>query len=97
MKNRLAIEQKTLEKMITLYCKENHKKQFLCEDCRSLLDYSLIRLQKCKFGNEKPACKKCTIHCYRHEERTAIRQVMRYSGQRLLFHNPYLAMRYLLK
>ncbi len=81
--------------MIALYCKGLHKRQSLCDECRQLLDYSVNRLQKCRFGEEKTTCKKCPAHCYKKEEREKIRQVMRYAGKRLLWRYPYLAVCYL--
>jgi hypothetical protein len=95
MKSRLTIESETIEKMIALYCKRCHKKQSLCDECRLLLDYSVNRLQKCRFGEDKPTCKKCPTHCYKKEEQEKIRQVMRYAGKRLLWRHPYLVIRYL--
>ncbi len=95
MESRLTTEKQTIEKMITLYCKGHHKTSSLCNECRQLLDYSVNRLQKCRFGNKKPVCKKCPAHCYRKEEREKIRRVMRYAGKRMLWHHPYLAICYL--
>ena len=91
-------EQETIQKMIFLYCRENHKPvdQGLCEECGALLDYSLERLHRCPFGENKSTCAKCTIHCYRPAMREKVRQVMRYAGPRMLFHHPYLAVMHLL-
>lgn len=96
MSTRLANERLTIEAMIRLYCRQRHRTKELCPDCLALLDYSLMRLQKCPFGNGKTTCRKCTIHCYSPKYRTAIRNVMRYSGPRLLFHHPLLTIRHLL-
>jgi hypothetical protein len=93
--NKIDCEKKTVSAMVDLYCQGLHgKKQGLCGDCADLLDYSLSRLTHCKFGNKKPACVKCKIHCYNEEQRKKIRAIMRYSGPRLLFRHPVLTIRH---
>ena len=67
----------------------------LCPQCQALLDYAHQRLERCKFGNEKPSCTRCPVHCYKPAMRQQIRQVMRFSGPRMLLHNPVLAIRHL--
>ena len=57
--------------------------------------YAYKRLDMCRFGNNKPNCKRCPIHCYKPEMREKIRQVMRYSGPRMIFHHPIAALRHL--
>lgn len=96
-KNRIDFEKDALRQMIFIYCKgQNHGKP-LCDDCQILLDYALQRLDACKFGNDKMFCSKCTVHCYKPVMRDRIKKVMRYSGPRMLYHNPLLALRHLLK
>jgi Nitrous oxide-stimulated promoter len=68
----------------------------LCEECVSLHEYALLRIDKCRFGDDKPTCAQCTVHCFRSEMREQIRTVMRYSGPRMTLSHPYLAMRHLL-
>ena len=67
----------------------------LCPSCQSLLAYAHARLERCKFGNAKPSCTRCPVHCYKPAMRQQIRQVMRYSGPRMLLHYPVLAIRHL--
>ena len=67
----------------------------LCPQCQELLTYAHQRLERCKFGNEKPSCTRCPVHCYKPAMRQQIRQVMRYSGPRMLLHNPVFAIRHL--
>ena len=93
---RIAWEKRTVSHMIELWCRKNHGGQELCSECRELLDYSLARLDHCKFGAAKTKCHKCPVHCYRHDMRDKIRKVMRFSGPRMLFHHPLEALRYLL-
>lgn len=88
-------EKKIVDCMIRLYCRGNEGNKELCATCMELLEYSCKRLDSCKFGNDKPACNRCKIHCYRPEMREKIRQVMRYAGPRMIFHNPLAAIRHL--
>ena len=67
----------------------------LCPQCQALLDYAHQRLERCRFGEDKPSCTLCPVHCYKPAMRQQIRQVMRYSGPRMLLHNPVLAIRHL--
>ena len=36
-----------------------------CEECRRFLDYAERRLEKCPYGEAKPTCARCPIHCYK--------------------------------
>lgn len=92
---RIEWEKTTVQHMIELWCNKKHGGNPLCEDCRSLLEYSLSRLDHCKFGEEKTKCHKCEIHCYRPDMREKIRQVMRFSGPRMIVHHPLEAFRYI--
>ena len=67
----------------------------LCPQCQALLDYAHKRLDHCKFGEDKPSCTRCPVHCYKPDMREQIRQVMRYSGPRMLLHDPIMAIRHL--
>ena len=67
----------------------------LCPQCQTLLDYALQRLERCRFGEDKPSCTRCPVHCYKPALREQIRQVMRYSGPRMLLHNPIMAIRHM--
>ncbi|MHA2072586.1 MAG: nitrous oxide-stimulated promoter family protein [Candidatus Thorarchaeota archaeon] len=87
---RIMREKRTVEKMIRFHCERKHKTEYanLCEDCEELLNYSMQRLNHCQFGEEKPTCRKCTVHCYRPAMREKIRLVMRFSGPRLALRMP---------
>ena len=95
---RLAREAKTLRAMVELYCRGEHgtKKDALCDECQALVGYAYLRLSQCPFGEQKPTCAKCPIHCYEPEKREQIRTVMRYAGPRMLLHRPVLAVLHLL-
>lgn len=55
----------------------------LCEGCRKLLLHAVSRRLVCPY-DPKPSCKKCTTHCYAPGYREKIREIMRYSGMRLI-------------
>ena len=46
---------------------------------------------------KKTFCSVCKTHCYKPEMRQRIREVMRWSGPRMLFHHPVLAVRHLVE
>ena len=89
-------EQYVVEEMIRLYCWKNHPKEKRqegkrCPDCQRLSDYAKQRSQKCPFMEEKTFCANCKVHCYKPEMREQIRQVMRFSGPKMLLYHPVLA------
>ncbi len=81
--------------MIELWCRHSHGGGGLCGECRELLEYSWARLDRCKFGEDKTKCHKCPVHCYRKDMRESIREVMRYSGPRMILHHPVEAIMFL--
>jgi len=97
MKDTIKQEKQTVERMIRLYCRHAEGNRELCRECRSLLDYALSRLDHCPYGDNKPACKQCTTHCYRPDRREQIRRIMRFSGPRMILYAPIEAIRHLLK
>ena len=97
MSNRLDREKATVQRMLKLYCKNHHHSEVgLCSECQGLSDYAITRLTHCKFGESKPTCGKCTVHCYKPEMRQRIIEVMRYSGPRMLYAHPIAALRHLM-
>jgi len=68
----------------------------LCGECRELEQYAMKRLDCCPYGEEKPTCAKCPIHCYRPEMRQRVREVMRWAGPRMMWRHPVLAVRHLI-
>ena len=95
-KNKLKKERKTIEIMIKNFCKHHHNVNGkICSDCYSLTEYANLRLDICPYGENKHVCSKCPIHCYKPEMRENIREVMRYSGPRMIYSHPYLAFRHL--
>ncbi len=93
----LKRERRTIRAMVEIYCRERHAgAEKLCADCAALLEYADYRLDKCPFQDKKPACGNCHIHCYKPEMRRRIRDVMRYSGPRLMRKHPILALLHVL-
>ena len=86
-------ELKVTRQMIGIYCRGKHKskRNELCAECSELMDYVILRRTYCPFGDNKTFCSHCPIHCYRKDMRERIRDVMRYSGPRMLFYNPLMA------
>jgi hypothetical protein len=94
---RLARELATLSAMIEFHCREIHGNGAgLCENCADLLAYATRRLDRCVFGDDKPTCANCTVHCYSAAKRDEVRAVMRYAGPRMIWRHPLLAIRHLL-
>lgn len=96
-------EQYVVDEMIRLYCRKNHKTagrlgadDDMCPDCRLLSEYAKLRSQNCPFMEEKTFCSNCRVHCYKPEMREKIRQVMRFSGPRMLLYHPILAIWHLI-
>ena len=92
---RLARELRTIAAMIGCYCEGHHDARgALCPECQGLLDYAALRLERCRFGAEKPVCAKCPVHCYQPARREQVRAVMRYAGPRMLWRHPVLSLRH---
>lgn len=86
---RVEKEKKVIELMINIYCRKKHNlKDGLCDECEELLEYAHKRLTLCKFGDEKTTCSKCPIHCYKKDMKLKVKEVMRFSGPRLIIYNP---------
>lgn len=89
---RLAREWKTVSAMIRLYCRDNHRcVSGLCPECADLHGYVNLRLDRCHFGQDKPTCARCPVHCYQKTYRDRIKTVMRYAGPRMLWEHPILS------
>ena len=83
----------TVSLMIHIYCRGNHRtKEGLCPSCQELADYVKQRTKHCPHMAEKTFCSACKTHCYSPKRRRQIQTVMRYSGPRMLFYAPRLAL-----
>ncbi|MFC1868990.1 nitrous oxide-stimulated promoter family protein [Thermodesulfobacteriota bacterium] len=91
----LKNEQRTVSAMIRLFCRQRHGERSLCASCSELLQYAEKCLSKCQFGDNKPQCKNCPVHCYFPKMRKRISEVMKHSGPRMLFVHPVMGLRHL--
>ena len=96
--NRIEREKQTARKMIAIYCRHHLKLDMtteaasheaaVAEEYRHLADYACQHLEHCRFGEQKPVCEKCSVHCYAPKEREQIKEVMRWVGPRMMLHAP---------
>ncbi|OFZ96563.1 MAG: hypothetical protein A3H35_20120 [Betaproteobacteria bacterium RIFCSPLOWO2_02_FULL_62_17] len=95
---RRARELKTIAAMVRLYCR-GHGHQGgspLCPDCAALYEYATRRLERCVFGDAKPTCTNCLVHCYSADMREQVRMVMKWAGPRMAWRHPLLSFFHLL-
>jgi hypothetical protein len=97
LKGRLGREHQTMRHMVSLYCRAHHASDGSgpCPRCTEFLEYAACRLEKCPYGEDKPTCAKCPIHCYKKAPREFAKVVMRYSGPRMMTRHPWLALLHL--
>ncbi|MGN1136403.1 MAG: nitrous oxide-stimulated promoter family protein [Oscillospiraceae bacterium] len=90
-------EKRIVTEMIRLYCRKNHRTKELCAECMALAEYASMRSEKCPFMETKTFCANCKVHCYKPEMREKIRTVMRFSGPRMIFYHPIMAVRHVIE
>lgn len=91
-------EKETVSLMIALYCHKKHgTKRELCADCAKLNEYAILRSDHCPFMETKTFCSNCKVHCYKPEMREKIREVMRFSGPRMILYHPVMALRHVVE
>lgn len=92
-------EKATVSVMIHLYCHQKHhtSKNLLCDECNDLLQYAMQRLTLCRFGEDKTTCELCLKHCYRKDYKQRIKEVMHFSGPRMMIYHPIMAIKHLNK
>jgi hypothetical protein len=88
-RSRIREEKATVSKMIRLYCQKKHSGKELCESCSQIHEYAMQRLEKCRFGENKPVCGKCPVHCYKPDMRKEIRKIMRVAGPWMIVYHPW--------
>ena len=95
--SKIQREKQTVEAMIRIFCKAQHQSAgtSICDNCRELLEYARVRLDKCPYAPEKPPCSKCQTHCYKPQLRQQIIKVMKYAGPRMIATHPIMAIRHL--
>lgn len=98
---RIHRELKTIAAMVKIYCRQHHDAPEmhageLCKDCAGFLEYAGQRLVHCPFAKQKPTCGNCAVHCYKKEMQAKAKQIMCYSGPRMLWSHPLMAFCHLL-
>lgn len=87
---RIEKEKNIVQLMIKLYCDKKHKhRNEICNECQKLLNYAHEKLKYCKHGEKKSSCKKCIVQCYRQEMKERIKEVMKFSGPRMILYRPF--------
>ena len=89
-------EKETVSQMIAFYCRKKHGGKTLCPECAALDAYARSRSDNCPFMQTKTFCSNCKVHCYKKDMRERIRLVMRFSGPRMIFYHPVMAIRHLI-
>lgn len=56
----------------------------LCPDCTAFLQYAVKKRLCCPLEAEKPTCRRCRIHCYAPQQRALVKQIMAWSGRRMI-------------
>lgn len=99
LKDKREREKRVVGLMIRLYCNGNHETQGknICSDCKELLAYTIARTDRCPHMETKTFCSNCTTSCYNPLMKEKIREVMRWSGPRMIFHHPVLALRHVIE
>lgn len=99
MKLRKEKEIEVVTLMIEKYCHGVHKvkRGELCKECSELLEYVKYRRSLCPWKENKPFCSNCKIHCYKKDMQARIKEVMRYSGPRMLLDYPFIAISHLVE
>ena len=96
-RKRLHREMKTIEIMVKLFCRKNHQNgSGLCRECSEVLDYTNLRIIKCPYKENKPACNTCTIHCFKNTFKEKVREIMAFSGPRMMIYHPVYAFLHIL-
>ena len=97
VKTKREREKENVSLMIRLYCRQKHGGKTLCPECAALDTYARQRSDKCPFMETKTFCSNCKVHCYRKDMREKIREVMRFSGPRMLLHHPIMAIHHVIE
>ena len=89
---------KLLFNFVRIYCGAKHGDQvktnmqvenitvretLLCRECAEVARHALAKRRNCPL-TPKPSCKKCHVHCYGRDYRAKIREIMAFSGRRMI-------------
>ena len=90
-------EKKAAEFMVQIYCKAKHKtKNNICLECDEFKNYAKERIENCPYQAKKPACGVCELSCYPPKEKEKAHKVFTYSGPRMFFKHPIVAIRHII-
>jgi hypothetical protein len=89
---------KILISFVRVYCGAKHEAEarvdvglkeisgretLLCRECAEVLEHALEKRRICPL-KPKPSCRNCHIHCYGKDYRARIREIMAFSGRRMI-------------
>lgn len=97
LKSKREQEKALVSLMIGIYCRKKHGCETLCSECTALKIYAQQRIERCPMMETKSFCSNCKIHCYKQDMRDKIRKVMRFSGPRMIFYHPVIAIRHVIE
>lgn len=96
-KKRLEQDEKTVMAMAAVFCRGHHhicaQGEKLCPECAKVIDYSLERTRRCPHKHSG-TCDTCPTQCYRPAMQQKIKEIMAYSGPRMIFRHPLMAIQH---
>ena len=92
--SRIEKEKQMIVKMIDIYYKK--KSHGTIEEGEELKAYAIKRLDNCRHGDDKGFCSHCKTQCYIPKYKAKIKEVMKYSGPRMMLYNPLMVINHLL-
>ena len=78
---RILREIKPLPVWVELYEQRHPAPADTPEHYRDLLAYAVKRLEKCRYGEDKPACKQCRCTVISQKPREEMKVIMRWAGR----------------
>ena len=98
MNRRQKKDIRLIGKFVEVYCDGKHRSETrdpftvpeglgersLCPECATFLQYAITRRLKCPLEAEKPSCKHCRTHCYAKAQLAKVKEIMAYSGRKLM-------------
>ena len=89
-------EAQMVSQMIALWCRGHHGGGHAVEQAGhdGPVRVKLARIEHCPHMGTKTFCSACPSHCYRPAMREKIREIMRWSGPRMIRHRPITAVRH---
>ena len=94
-KSNIERDKETVRLMVSLYCKHKLGLDTPTPHYQEVAEYACKRLDLCRYGEGKPACKDCKTHCYRPGMAEEMRAIMRWAGPRMPIYSPAATARHL--